>query len=833
MEIINQHINTLLKKNIQKKEVKNNLFSSLSNYKLKKRFKNVLAYFDLILDYHIQDKSNDINSIHIHFELDFSDELEALLFEFIILKLYFNSNLNDLNKQNKEYKNHLLKDKVEELQRKNKILNARCPEGASAKNGGNKIYKKWVLKKSESNCLYTFFDSLDLSSSFSIKSLINCKVREKQEIIKIFKLTPYAVDIDSNQIDLAYNCFNTDYTLNEIDTQNSRLVDNIKNIILFDCESKKIMSSFSLQEIEKWNEEYGTNFNRYAIITFGKGHKSFNSIRNKIEMIKERFKIPQNATYTILGSEIDFLLRKKEKTSIPVDFLGFDSCSFWDAFLLETGIRDLYELRSLKMMNIYSLCLNEDIKCFLLEDLFSLNESSELITLTTKQLILELREEDIETLKDILSNVLDFIIKINLTSKITEFLNNDISTIIVDDSVVKCPKLISKLIKTINLPSNFKFKLWSELSNSNSEAALILSYRDQGKYPNNFHPNLLEITKEKDENFKALLISFLFKHQYSWSRYNLYNDYHKYLDHNIRQNSFGWDKLKNLIRNEKPSLNPNIDWNLENEYSSSDQREFYKIKSKGKSSKTFYGSDLFIISDESNTTFRVERVDYLSELEFDDRKMFIQNLDEIQEDINIYEKITDTKQQDEELSVIRERFDIGHESVGRLWKILLKQKSDDRGESKLYSELKTYLETKNLRIVSYSYFKKNWINPQSDSIAPLSKRVFIELCEYLDIPKIYFIIIQRIRNSSKLSSRKSTKQMNQLLKDLFNDCCFDENINVRSIISQKLFYYKTNHPIDELGIDENYLVDNLVVLTELIQPELKLIELETIEKIEA
>lgn len=72
--------------------------------------------------------------------------------------------------------------------------------------------------------------------------------------------------------------------------------------------------------------------------------------------------------------------------------------------------------------------------------------------------------------------------------------------------------------------------------------------------------------------------------------------------------------------------------------------------------------------------------------------------------------------------------------------------------------------------------------------------------------------------------------MNQLLKDLFNDCCFDTDRNPNEIINNRLDYYKANHPLDDLGIDENHLATNLVALVELIQPELKLVELETIEK---
>jgi hypothetical protein len=326
------------------------------------------------------------------------------------------------------------------------------------------------------------------------------------------------------------------------------------------------------------------------------------------------------------------------------------------------------------------------------------------------------------------------------------------------------------------------------------------------------------------------LPSFLFKQYYSWSKYNLCKEYHKLLTHPIREQHFEWNKLKNKIQELKPEQKLNIDWNLENEYSNSDQRESYKIKLKGQRVRTAYGSDLLILTEDAKTQYRVVKIDYLLSLDNEDNKVFIQNLDEIQQNINIYDKIVDKKQQEAELEIIRKQFNLGDETAGRLWKVLLKNLAEVQGEDKLYSDLKKHFEIKGIKIVSPFHFKNSWINPQSESIAPLSKRVFIELCEYLKIPKIYFIIIQRIRNSSKQSSRQSTRQMNQLLKDLFNDGCFDTERNSKEIINNRLDYYKANHPLDDLGIDENHLATNLVALVELIQPELKLVELETIEK---
>jgi hypothetical protein len=590
------------------------------------------------------------------------------------------------------------------------------------------------------------------------------------------------------------------------------------------------MSNFSLEEINKWNSDYDTSFKKYLIITFGREYPSINNIRNKIELIRERFKIPINSSYTIIKSEIDLILKRKEKSSIPIDFVGFESSSFWETFVLETSIRELYELRSIKLMNVYSICYNDEIKYYIIDNLFSKKESSELISSSTKIAILELRDDDIETLKEALSNTLDLIINSDIKSKIIESLSNT-PTIIFDEAIIRNVKLLSKITHYLGLTRSIKLKTWSDLLNPSSNYFLILSYRDQGKYPNYYYPNLLEIEFDSETAINAVLPNFLFGHHYKWSKYYLLKEYHKSLTHPIRENYFEWNKLKNVTQTLKPEQKLNIDWNLENEYSNSEQRETFKIKLKNQRAKTFNSSDLFIISDDSNISRKVVKIDFLVSLVSDDNKVYIQNLDEIQENINIYDKIVDKKQQEEELEVIRKQFNLSDETAGRLWKVLLKNIANAKGEENLYNELKSIFESKGVKIVSQFHFKNSWINPLSESIAPLSKRVFIELCDYLKIPKIYFVIIQRIRNASKQSSRQSTRQMNQLLKDLFNDGCFDNGKNAREIINNRLAFYKSNHPLDELGIDENYLGDNLVTLTELIQPELKLMELETIEKL--
>lgn len=824
MELIKQHILPHLNSFTKERQSSiDNIFSEIQNDS-KSEFTEIICYLEHILNLSILSAKTGLTSLHIHIENEFDDSQKLLICEFLSIKLFqcYYSIDNQFNEVNLSLANF-----ISQIEFKINSLEKKCPDGASGKNGGNRIWKNWVKEKKENRILLQFYKALNTNSSFKPKSIFNLQKNFCNSLSQKFEFRPYTKSIDNNRE--SYNLVNATRTLNEIDEVNNQIIDELDSIILFDCERKRIMTNFSFEEIAKWNTDYDTKFTKYLIITFGKKSSSINHTRNKLELIRERFKIPTNTTYTITKSEIDFLLKIKESAPLSIGFVGYESSSFWDTFVLETSIRELYELRSIKLMNIYSICYTEEIKNYIIRDLFSEKESSELISSTTKLAILEQREDDIDILKESLSNTLDVIMNSGIKSKVSDSLSNN-PAIVLDNTILRNQNLLSKIRICLGLKNTTKFKTWSDLINLDLKDLAILSYRDQGRYPNYYSPSLLELDLNSECMARAILPSFLFKQYYDWSKYNLYKEYHKLLTHPIREQHFEWNKLKNKILELKPEQKLNIDWNLENEYSNSDQRESYKIKLKGQRVRTAYGFDLFIISEDVKTVYKVVKIDYLLSLDNEDNRIFIQNLDEIQQNINIYDKIIDKKQQEAELEVIRKQFNLGDETAGRLWKVLLKNLAEVQGEDQLYSELKKYFEGKGIKIVSQFHFKNSWINPQSESIAPLSKRVFIELCEYLKIPKIYFIIIQRIRNSSKQSSRQSTRQMNQLLKDLFNDCCFDTDRNPNEIINNRLDYYKANHPLDDLGIDENHLATNLVALVELIQPELKLVELETIEK---
>ncbi len=824
MEMIKQHILPRLNSFTNEALISiNNIFNEIQN-ESKAEFTEIIFYIEHLLNLCYLSTNQGLTSLHIHIENEFDDSKKLLLAEFILIKFHYLEFINSIEQENNlNHEIQILTNRVNNFffpVKKSRDY----PFGVSTQE-----YNQITHKHKKNKELIKFYKKFN--KKVKPKLVFNSTVNNINSLINWFEFKPFAKEIN-NEV-YSTNLLNSSQTLNKIDEINNQLIDELDSIILFDCERKRIMTNFSFEEIAKWNTDYDTKFTKYLIITFGKVSSSINHTRNKLELIRERFKIPTNTTYTITKSEIDFFLKRKESAPLSIEFVGYESSSFWDTFVLETSvletsIRELYELRSIKLMNIYSICYTDEIKDYIIGELFSEKESSELISSTTKLAILELRDDYIEVLKEALSNTLDSIINLGIKSKATDSLSTN-TAIVLDEAILRNQNLLSKVKNCLGLNKTAEFKTWSDLTNCEFKDLVILSYRDQGRYPNYYFPSLLELDLVSEYIAKAILPSFLFKQYYNWSKYNLYKEYHKLLTHPIREQHFEWNKLKSKIQELKPEQKLNIDWNLENEYSNSDHRESYKIKLKGQRVRTAYGSDLLILTEDAKTHYKVVKIDYLLSLDNEDM-VFIQNLDEIQQNINIYDKIVDKKQQEAELEVIRKQFNLGDETAGRLWKVLLKNLAEVQGEDQLYSELKKYFETKGIKIVSQFHFKNSWINPQSESIAPLSKRVFIELCEYLKIPKIYFIIIQRIRNSTKQSSRQSTRQMNQLLKDLFNDGCFDTDKNPKEIINNRLDYYKANHPLDELGIDENHLATNLVALVELIQPELNLIELETIEK---
>lgn len=823
MNLIDQHINTYLA--LFKSEEDNSfqeIFAKIQS-NVKDKHKLLLRYIHLLLDETFSAKKSKLQTLHLHFEYEFNDDSLLVIAQYLLIRFFKSrSKVKAAYSQSSE-RLELLKTNLRSKFRK---LSISCPPEASGKNGGNRFYKDWIKERRQLQTLIDFYDLLNNNVEISANTLFNCQVRVSESLCNIFSSRPYACKIEEYDSRPSFNILNTKLTLNQIDEIDNSLIDNLETVILFDCERKKLMRYFSLQDIR----EYDINLKKYLIVTFGSKKYSVQNLRDKINLIQGRFKNTRNDSYIIIRSEINHYLVQSPKKEIPVSFIGINTSHFWDTFILDTNIRDLYELRSIRMMNLYSLCFNEEIKKYILEEMFAEKHTSNLISDETKQKLLDLGQDDLSTVKESLENVLDLIISANLKHFILDKIKRE-TVFIVDDSIVDSKKLTRLISSSLLLTEENKLLSWSDLKKVGNKEIMILSYQDQGRYPYYFYPNLIETTIARNIDVVALFHEFLFSARYRWAKYNASKEIYNIINHPFRQKYFQWSRLGDTIKNLRPQREDDTNWDLEQQYSRNSERETIKLRLKNERERIFNKSELFIYSTD-NSSFKVEKIgDIIEEIEEDD-KYFVHQLDEIQERINLYEKMADTKKLEKELNVIRQKFQIDNTETGRLWKILLRKRWLLSNEETLYDELKEYLQKKELKIVSLNHFKSNWLNPESNSIAPLNKRVFVELCEFLGIPKVYFTLIQRLRNASKQASRQSTLQMNRLLQDLFNDGCFDNGTDLNKIITVKLESYKRKHPLDELGIDERHLGENLIALVELIKPEFTLKQIIKFKKAE-
>ncbi|MFT6127415.1 MAG: hypothetical protein ACJAVA_001905 [Flavobacteriaceae bacterium] len=786
----------------------------------KEKLKKLLIYIDKTLDNITVSETEELNYLHLHIEKDFDFNDRALILEFLVLKHFIYSLENDKS----ELTNELIQDNISRIKRD--IKNNQIPAKASGKNGGNRIYKNWKNKKDEKRAELDFNNTILYSNKLQVNTLVNTLTRYSTKCIEKFKSKQYGIRIEDVNVVKSYVAINKekrlDQILNQID-QNEQLVSNLKNIILFDSESKSNFINFNLKELLEWNED-GTTFKNLLIITFGKKKVNINNLKNKLNQVAFRFNSEKKdliKPYIIKNYEVNQLIRIDNPKQLKTNFYGIENNIFWDSFLLETQIHEnLYELISIKMRNIYSLVVNKRIKEIVLDGIFGYNKESTLISESTQQ---EFPDELKNELRENLSNTLDYIINSSWKDEIKCLIDEN-TTLVISNEFLDNKILKKELQKELELSKSNKLINWEDLNSTTAENLIILNYLDPGHYPYYFYPNIIEISAI---NSKGLFLNLFFKNKYQWANFNNNNDYYKLLNQQVRSDYFDWDSVKKKVNSLRPKVKEKTSWDIESSYVNNGNKEVIRIKLLSENrSHNYHSSDLFIYK--SNNIMKVARVIDLLVLDLTE----IQSLDDITNALPIYDKLADINKQEEELDVIRKKFNIEDgEDAGRLWKVLLKRKSEDIGKESLYSEIQELLSKQKLKMVSFQHFENHWINPESSSLAPLVKKVFLSICDYLSLPKTYLILISRIKNKTKQASRNNTRKMNLLFKDLFDDGCFDNISKTREILTTKKEYYQQNHSLEELGIDENHLLENLVALVELINPEISLQKVDSIESI--
>lgn len=745
--------------------------------------------------------------IHFHFENSLSDADKVILLDFLAWKEHSHQYNSDV-----KLKSPVSEEVQIELQR---ISNkAKGDLYLPANINKRKIEKLRLDKKLAQRQLK--FHQRFANVGFRNKVLINTQTKFYLDIIKGDWFNLYYNHFQRSL--LSYVIVNDRTSLSEIEEMSTEILDSINSIVLFDCLTKKNFNEFNLKELA---ESWDLDIQSFTAVTFSSQSGGLKKQLQRIKIAQEKMNINANHTVFIPSWHLTIELPEYQSSDISISFTSEElENAFWLEFVSLCKEQELYELISTRLKNLYAVSYTTDLRELLIQDFF-LGDNSRFLSRETKEEILELSDV---TTKELIK-VFDEAIKVISQSSITE--NPDLCSydaILVDTLIGESPEYIRALRSIFG--NNFTITDWDSVVNLNSSNCLILSYRDSGRGPFSFYPSILEGLNNSTV-YNAVFPSFLFKNALEWARYQYMKDLSGLMSHNVYMEHFNMGQFQESLKLSRPMKPLDLSLRVDSEYTHHNEKNNLNIKIKGKRQRLCSANDQIIYKETGSYAVRLcVAKDLISK----DEEVAVILLDDILENINIYASISNDTTQSNLIDEIKRNYGITENEAGRLWKMLLQRKSLEIGVDELYNDLNLYLTRVELQLVSKNHFISVWLNPESESIAPISKKIFMRVCSYLGLPKIYFILIQRLRNNYKSNTRRNNKKMISLLNDLFEDGCFDENSDYNTILRNRRNDYVRNHPLDELGIESDFAFENLTAIVEIIKSEIQLDILEWIEQ---
>lgn len=826
MKLVDEHILKHLDGFIPIPDHDFKLIFDVISHQNKSRYQNLLLYLDRVINSLINLNNSGLQYSHLH--LVGMDDVEGrhVIGEFIGVKFF----LTGLKTAKQPSIDNTLEKEVKRLSMKLKYF----PEGVTGKSKESKqilARRKLVRRIIE---YYRNIQTIYPDRQVEEQTLMNVSQAHSQYLNEICEGDHFILPIDhvrSRKSFVYTNSVKSRDQLDSIKINDSHLLDLLQHIVLFDCEEKQVHRQFNYKELDEWNNQ-SSSFKNLIIISFG-DHFRFCQLKSRIERIQSRFhskepKFPDYQSYVISQPEIKKLIGdQNEESNDEIIFFDQPNLEFWDDVKTTLSLHNgLYELRSINMLNLYSMVVNDGMKNVLLSSIFDSTDALWLIGYETQSAIKELSTTSINDLKRCLSLLFDWIIQSNWRKEIISKVKQA-TVVVLPYQLVNNRDLLDNFCKDVGLTKLQKVITWKQFSEYPDERCLILAYRDAGQFPYRITPNLFEIRGTKFQ-VTALFLSFFFHRKFKWTDYSMSRDYAKILSNETRAAHFSWKDLLQEIVDTKPEKVTDIDWDFENSYSPVGDHLTIKVKFRSVSKpKSYYPSEWFIVKYSDSPSLRVVHLDDLSNEDFSESPIMGQCLDEIHAEFNLYEKLANVDREEAELKLIRNKYNLnGTQSASSLWKVLLKRKAVD---TFLYKQLESYLGELGLRLVSQNTFETNWLDDESNTLIPRENKVFLSLCQFLELPMTYYRLMLRKKNAERQERRKNTKQMSDLLSDLINDGCFNDGANYLQIIANNKDKYIRNHDFDEIGVSKEQVEDELQTLVNLLLPCLKLLSIESIE----
>jgi hypothetical protein len=785
--------------------------------------KTLLIYIDRIVNEMMTQESNVVAYEHLHIE-QVSDCQIDLISEFLILKFFYigvvaDADLTDLTP----------------LEERIARLDGLIEKDITAKNdskGKSKAIQTLIAERKQLKRSRKFFEELKQvwpHVSMQPRTLVNISKKEAERLSLRFAAYPFLIDAkllnEHNSTYVVLNESNME-SIKRIKYKEVPFLKLIENVLLINSAGKSEFGKFSLRELDQLNQRSKTVFKKLLIISFNERSLKFSRLKTTFDRIHSRYnsiaQYPKYGAYTIMPVEVELLTGSATTKRVPVSFFGSTNCDFWDNALMSIDrYEGLEELRSSKLMDVYSIIIDTKVRDMVIDELFSPAQRSLLVTDGTKEVLRSLSEENLLSLKNDMVLFFDWIIGSGWPSNLLGLIAGT-NTIILSGPILKHTRLRHELEVFFQLSTRQSLTSWFDYDVNTTGCTLILDHIDLGPIPNTYKNNLIEYVQHPDKDVRAAFLAIFFERRYLWSLYNYNKHLYNILDHPIRSRLFAWPSFNSKLLATRPN-GQQTNYDLESKYDHFQNQQSAVITLDGARARSFHPSELFIVTELGTQLLMARRLEDLSSYDLSGAMLEAQCLTELYADFNIYEKMADHEQEEFELKIIRENYNLQESYTAKqLWKVLLRDKVVELGADVVYEQIKRELLLKNRQIVDKGHFLSVWVNPDSDTLLARGKSIFLGICDHLKLPKSYMRIMTRIYNAEKLNKSRSSRKMNLLLSDLINDGCFNEGSLPPLIISKEIQKYIKAHDLESIGISGNKMVEELTSLVALLKPQLSL-----------
>lgn len=785
---------------------------------------NLLVYVDRVLNSWVSEPQEQVGFHHLH--LPETPSTPNQVFAYLITKFFH------LGLMSEQPSGNYLEQKIREC---SIILKRPWPANAKGKSRLSRIEKQFRGSLRKRVKLLTQLTANYGERKLLPFALINTTQKNESEFIDSGLPVEIGIPIEKYNGDRSYVILNSSLSRDAVDSivgKNEVLIMNhVRYVVLYDGHTKKLHRGFNVRKLQEWNANHGTNFSKLIVITTSSQENAVARIKQLFDRIHSRFglnqKYPEYQSYLLTSSEVNQLENKETKGSVNrLSLVGEKLCPSWEDFLFKVNqYEELSELRSTKLLNLYSLAIDDHTSKIIINLIFHCEEKGSVLSSECWQVMNQLPIGFREQMQGALSATFNWLKEINWLGELIA-MSRERRRMLISKYAFNFPELVNAFSSAIKESLIIEVVSYDVASFQND---IMLNFKDIGLFPYDTKYTWLEFERHSEAAIIYVHLNIFFGLRTEWMSYKYSKELIRILDNPIRRKYFAWEDLVARHLETRPHLPDALDWS-DDSVDESQHSQQVKVVYANSRSRFYNASETFVVKHQGEDTLEVHTLKELLEESLD--HMEVQQLNLLYADFNLFETLAKNKLPDSLLIQVNQRFNVeAGTDVKSLWKILLSRKAEELGITQLYEYLAETMNSRRLSFVTMHTFKEGWLNPKSRSLAPREKKTFLLLCEYLELPASYFNAMIMFRNAEKRSARSSNRQMDVLIAELINDGCFNENSDSKSILVLNQHKYLLSHrdEFESIGFDTKNIVDELATLVALLKPRIQLSPISKLE----